>query len=138
MNPAEAPDKKSGAQNHARLYGTEYQSHYVGIRNNDHDAACAVCAYKGSATYYAWGTTECGSGHKQLYKGNVLGEHKGHSHRKEFVCVDQAQKTHAKQSTGNQDGVLWYQVEFQCGALPCGPFQENKEVACAVCDVEKG
>merc|ERR1719336_3238000 len=47
MNPAEAPDNKAGAQNHGRLYGTEYQSHHHGRRNNDHDAACAVCAYNG-------------------------------------------------------------------------------------------
>jgi len=135
MNPSEAPDKADGAQNHARLYGTEYESHYMGSnRNHNQDAACAVCAYHGRATYNAWGTTECGAGHTRLYQGNVLAAH--HSQwRAEWQCVDEAQKGHAENNAGNNDGVLWYQAEYECGSIPCGPYTQNKEVACAMCGV---
>lgn len=136
MDPSEAPDKADGAQNHARVYGTEYEAHYAGQSRNNHDAACAVCAYKGSATYTAWGTTECGAEHSVLYNGNILGDHHGH-YKAEWVCVDPELKSHASDDAGNQDGTLWYQAEYECGSIPCTPYTQNKEGACAVCGIPK-
>jgi len=104
---------------------------------HDWDAGCAVCAYKGSTTYEAWGTTECPEGHEVLYAGNVMGGHYGHR-KFNFVCVDPERQEHPDSHRGNQDGALWYLAEYECGSLPCPPFNTNKEVACAVCCIPGG
>merc|ERR1719433_1272827 len=139
LEPSDAPDMKSGNQNAAHIYGTEYQDRLVGESAEDRDAACAVCAYSGKTTYNAWGTSECGDDHELLYKGNVYADYHGH-YRKEFVCVDPARKGHAHQHTGSHDGHLWYPAEYACGAMPCGQasFHNQNEVACAVCGVPEG
>lgn len=122
----------NGHQNHAHLYGTEYEGAYAGRNPHDHDAGCSVCVYKGKTSYTVWGTTQCGDGHSLLYKGNVFGEH---HKRAEWVCVDPARSVHWKNNGGNQNGNLWYLAEYECGSLPCGKYNTHWEVACAVCGV---
>jgi len=134
LEPKAAPANKDGAQNHARVYGAEYQDHYVGVNHHDKDAACAVCKFAGKTTYSTWGTTKCGHSHTQLYEGNVVGGHHGH-YKDEWVCLDPERKTHAASNNADHNGVLWYLAEYECGSLPCGPFTGDKEVACAVCGV---
>lgn len=36
---------------------------------------------------------------------------------------------------GSQDGALWYLAEYECGSIPCGPYDTRKEAACAVCGI---
>ena len=33
----------------------------------------------------------------------------------------------------NHDGALFYYTEARCGSLPCPPYEEEKELTCAVC-----
>lgn len=132
-----APDTKNGQNNdHSMIENVEYEDTYTGApANNNHDAGCAVCEYSGKTSYNVWGTRTCGDGHVRLYEGQVWGERHNHGRRNEWVCVDPARKGHAKQHTGSHDGMLWYLAEYTCGSLPCGPFHNNWEVACAVCGI---
>jgi len=137
MEPTDAPDTAGGSQNHVHIYGTEYESNYVGKNAANHDAACAVCQWKGKTSYNVWGTDVCGGGHVKLYSGNVWSDYHGHQ-RTELLCVDPAHKSHARTNNGDNNGQLWYMAEYECGALSCtsdSGFTEGMEVACAVCGV---
>jgi len=132
--PTRAPDQSDGNNNQAMLYGTEYQGMYVGAAHNNWDAACAVCAYEGSATYEAWGRTSCGDEHDVLYVGNVMAGHHGHQ-KFNFACVDPERQMAEGGRDGNQGGAYWYLAEYECGSIPCGPYSTTSEAACAVCGI---
>ena len=56
----------------------------------------------------------------------------GHKNQKDFVCVDKDPE-HVPGSQDNKNGALLYHVEGQCGALPCLPYVNHRELTCAVC-----
>jgi len=135
-NITDPPLLSAGNNDHALLYGTEYEETYVGPDVSQSDAACAVCAYEGTTTYASWGQAVCTQGHELLYRGNVMASHHG-QHRNEWVCVDEARKAHEFSASSNHDGQRWYLAEYECGSLPCPPYKQNAEVACAVCGVSE-
>ena len=52
--------------------------------------------------------------------------------RSTFECVDvNAEVVAGCQS--NENGASFYHVEPRCGCLPCPPYDEQKEMTCAVC-----
>jgi len=130
-----APDTQSGAQNRGRLYGVEYEDSYGGSpAHNNWDAGCAVCAYEGSATYDSWGKVGCEEDHEVLYKGNVMAGY--HSYQKQnYVCVDEERQGHFANDKGDNNGALWYNVEYECGSIPCEPYDATSEAACAKCGI---
>jgi hypothetical protein len=56
-------------------------------------------------------------------------EHKAGS---EFVCLDKDLDVIAGGSAKHL-GKLFYLAEAVCGALTCPPYQNGKEITCAVC-----
>ena len=55
----------------------------------------------------------------------------GH-YRTQFTCMDTTFKS-VIGSSADKNGLLFYFVEGICGSLPCPPYENNKELSCAVC-----
>lgn len=134
-DPKDAPDTQAGNNDHALLYGAEYEDAYGGAPAHvNYDAGCAVCAYQGSTTYDLWGKVACPADHEVLYVGNVMAEHHGHK-KFNYACVDEERQAHFKSNNADNNHARWYTVEYECGSIPCGPYDTNKEAACAKCGI---
>ena len=79
------------------------------------------------------GKYTCPQGWTREYYGYLMAERSWQSHRRStFECVDaEAETTSGGQS--NENGGRFFHVEPQCGSLPCPPYEEQKEMTCAVC-----
>ena len=49
------------------------------------------------------------------------------------TCMDVTLKPTTGSAGTNEDGLLFYFVEGRCGSLPCPPYDNTKELSCAVC-----
>ena len=118
----------------ALLYGTEYQDTGTLDKNEDKDAACAVCmVQKAGHTYVQWGRSlGCGNDHETLYSGLVMASK--YSHRKStFVCVDLLRDAHPASSDTNHNGATLYTTEARAGSMNSDEYTHNVEVGCSVC-----
>ena len=128
----------SGDQRYrALMYGAEYQtftdsnSHVHGRYN--YDVPCAVCHVSNrTAVYMVPAKYTCPSGWTREYYVYLMSSYQHSAHRTQYTCVDAELKPVAGSSTNN-DGFLFYFVEGRCGSLPCPPYDEAKELSCAVC-----
>ena len=125
----------SGGQGRARMYGAEYQtrtdsnSHHLHGRD-DHDVPCAVCYVTQRSTVYMLPAKyTCPSGWTREYYGYLMAQN--HHHRSQYTCVDTAFKS-VVGSSANQNGMVFYFTEGRCGSLPCPPYDETRELSCAV------
>ena len=73
----------------------------------------------------------CPTGWTREYYGYLMAEYHGHR-RSQFSCVDTAFKP-VTGSSANRGGLLFYFVEGRCGSLPCPPYDNTKELSCAIC-----
>ena len=122
----------------ALMYGAEYQTNTDSKshvhEHNDFDVPCAVCHVSNhTAVYMVPAKYTCPTGWTREYYGYLMAEwnHNNH-HRSQFTCVDSALKP-ISGSSANKDGLLFYFVEGRCGTLPCPPYDNTKELSCAVC-----
>ena len=124
-----------GFQTTARIYGTEYESKSYGIFPNslqDHDVPCALCYVDTRATLMMIpGTNVCPASWTREYQGYLMAAYLGH-YRTMYTCVDE-NPDYVRGTHANIDGALFYFVEGQCGALPCKPYVNGRELTCAVC-----
>ena len=133
-------DYGPGNADQAFIYGAEYQFYgnvpSSSLPLHDHDVPCAVCYVATRNTVLMIpGRYTCPQNWTQEYYGYVMTErsaHSSHKGRTTFECVDAAPETifggHA-----DHNGVLFHFVEPRCGSLPCPPYEEEKELTCAVC-----
>ena len=127
----------SGIQSHRGLmYGAEYEtqtdsnSHVHG--RQDTDVPCAVCHVSNrTAVYMVPANYTCPSGWTREYYGYLMSERHTHQ-RSQFTCVDNVFKSVTGSST-SLDGLMLFFVEGRCGSLPCPPYDNTKELSCAVC-----
>ena len=126
----------SGTQFRALMYGAEYDtltdgnSHVHG--RHETDVPCAVCHVSNrTAVYMVPAKYTCPTGWTREYYGYLMAERHIH-HRSQFNCMDIAFKV-VPGSPANKDGLLFYFVEGRCGSLPCPPYDNTKELSCAVC-----
>ena len=123
-----------GHQSAGYMYGTEYETNHI-FKNNiaDHEAPCVVCYVKsrGSALMMP-ARNVCPSGWTKEYHGYLMTEHYAHKKQRDFICVDEDAE-YVPGSGANQNGALLYPVEGRCGALPCLPYVDGRELTCAVC-----
>ena len=129
----------SGIQKYrALMYGAEYEtvtdsnSHVHG--RQEHEVKCAVCHVSNrTAVYMVPAKYTCPTGWTREYYGYLMAEYSGNNHRRsQFTCVDTALKS-VVGSSANKNGLLFYFVEGRCGSLPCPPYDNTKELSCAVC-----
>ena len=103
MHPdPEIPSGASSADNNGNLlYGTEYENTGALDKNNDKDAACAMCQRPlARQTYVQWGRQTCSNGHLLEYKGLIMADRHNH-HKSEHVCVDFERAAHSASSDHN-------------------------------------
>ena len=126
----------SGTQSRALMYGAEYYTHthsssYLHGRN-EHDVPCAVCyVIQRSTVYMLPAKYTCPSGWTREYYGYLMSAHPTH-HPTQFTCIDLAFKSVAG-SSPNHLAMEFFFVEGRCGSLPCPPYDNTKELSCAVC-----
>ncbi|XP_065898780.1 uncharacterized protein [Dysidea avara] len=123
----------SGTQNNAYMYGTEYQL-TNGLVANSHntDVVCAVCYVPTrNVVYMLPAKYTCPTGWIREYYGYLMSERYNH-HRSTFFCVDHS-LTPVIGSNKFEDDFLIYPIEGVCGSLPCPPYDQSKELSCAVC-----
>ena len=126
----------TGIQNRGLMYGAEYQTHTDSNSHLhgrlDHDVPCAVCyVTQRSTVYMVPSKYTCPSGWTREYYGYLMSEYYTY-HPSQFTCVDIAFKS-VIGSAANHNGLLFYFVEGRCGSLPCPPYQDKRELSCAVC-----
>ena len=128
----------SGTQTRAYMYGAEYEtwtysnSHVHG--RHDTDIPCAVCHVSSrTAVYMVPAKYTCPTGWTREYYGYLMAEYYTSSHyRSQYTCVDTALKP-VTGSSADREGLLFYFVEGRCGSLPCPPYDQTRELSCAVC-----
>ena len=120
------------------MHGAEYQTH---TDSNSHahgrydtDVPCAVCHVSNrTAVYMVPAKYTCPSGWTREYYSYLMSSYY-HSarHRVQYTCVNTAFKS-VIGSSADKEGLLFYFVEGRCGSLPCPPYDNTKELSCAVC-----
>ena len=128
----------SGVQYRSYMYGAEYQTHtdsnsQVHGRNN-HDVPCAVCHVSNrTAVYMAPAKYTCPTGWTREYYGYLMSSfYHPLRHRIQYICIDTNMKS-VVGSSADTEGLLFYFVEGRCGSLPCPPYDNTRELSCAVC-----
>ena len=122
----------------AVLGGVKYNTQGYGISSfiavHHHRVPCAVCfTPKKMSNFMQPGNRNCPPGFHREYAGLLFAAYYNH-HKHDWVCVDEDPESigYTSSSFG-----LWYPTEVQCGSIECqdqdGGYQQNKEVACAVC-----
>ena len=124
-----------GVQDLSPVYGVEYETYPNGdpLRSlYEHDAPCAVCHTTARETALMIpAKTQCPPSWTHEYTGYLMAEYKGHR-RTTFVCIDKDAES-VPGSAGDTDPVLLYHAEATCTALPCPPYDPQKELTCVVC-----
>ena len=124
---------RHGPQRYSEIHGTEYEGPVAG--RHDHNVPCAVCyASTRVAVLMIPARTSCPTGWTREYYGYLMSGASawtGH-HRTFFECVDKDQDS-VPGSVANTNGALFYHVEANCNGLPCPPYNNHKELNCAVC-----
>ena len=128
----------SGTQHRNFMYGAEYLS-YTDSNSHVHgrqhtDIPCAVCHVSNrTALYMVPANYTCPSGWTREYYGYLMASYyTGGHYRTQYICVDNALKSVTGSSAAN-NGATFYFVEGRCGSLPCPPYDNTKELSCAVC-----
>ena len=111
---------------------TASNSHVHGRHNTD--VPCAVCHVSDrTAVYMVPAKYTCPTGWTREYYGYLMSSYYGSDrHRIQFTCVDTAFKS-VPGSSANNDGLVFYFVEGRCGSLPCPPYDNTRELSCAIC-----
>jgi len=128
----------SGIQGRALIYGAEYEtftdsnSHVHGRHN--FDVPCAVCHVSNrTAVYMIPAKYTCPTEWTREYYGYLMAESiVNNRHRTQYTCFDTALKP-VPESSADNNNMVFYFVEGRCGSLPCPPYDNNRELSCAVC-----
>ena len=135
-NEPENFDFGPGTVDASLIYGTEYEMWgnvpASSLPLHDHNVPCVVCyVSERAALLMIPGKYNCPQNWTREYYGYLMAEYYKH-HRSTFECVDATPET-AIGGHANHNGALFYHVEPRCGALPCPPYDQQKEMTCAVC-----
>ena len=122
-----------GSQSYSEIYGAEYE--YPTAGTHEHNVPCAVCyASTRVAVFMLPARTNCPTGWTREYYGYLMSGASLYSdqRRTTFECVDKDQES-LPGSQPNTNGALFYNIEANCNGLPCPPYNNYKELNCAVC-----
>ena len=124
-----------GKQSESLMYGAEYEFTNGIVPNSyETDVPCAVC-YVPTRTTLSMMPAKytCPKDWTTEYYGYLMAERNNPAHyRSQFTCVDELLKP-VIGTNHDHDGLLFHFVEGRCGSLPCPPYEETKELTCAVC-----
>ena len=122
-----------GSQNYNEIHGAEYEHPTAGT--HQHNVPCAVCyASTRVAVFMLPARTSCPTGWTREYYGYIMSSstHWSDHRRTTFECVDKDQES-LPGTQANTNGALFYNTEANCNGLPCPPYNNYKELNCAVC-----
>jgi len=126
----------SGLQRRSYMHGAEYHTHtdrnsYFHGRDVT-DVPCAVCYVTQRNTVYMIPAKHtCPSGWTREYYEYLMSDYY-EDPPSQYTCVDIGLKSVAG-SLASHKGLYFHFVEGRCGSLPCPPYDNNKELSCAVC-----
>ena len=120
------------------IYGAEYET-FTDINSHVHGChtfatPCAVCYITERSTIFTVPAKyTCPTGWTREYYGYLMSSWYGSGrHRTQYTCIDNSLKP-VPGISANHEGLLFYFVEARCGLLPCPPYDNNRELSCAVC-----
>jgi hypothetical protein len=126
-------------EKHAFIYGAEYESgdnlylHDNAEKLMNHNVPCAVCRSRSRASVVMVPARNvCHEGWTLEYQGYLMAGHHKHQTPTEYTCIDEAPEADPA-GFRDEPGKLFYQVEAQCGSLPCPNYVAGRELTCAVC-----
>ena len=133
-SPAYGDDNHEGSQKYSTLHGVEYETFadapLGGLRN--HNAPCVLCHVEWhEAVFMLPGSPSCPDTWDTEYSGYLMTSYGG-AGRRSAVCVDKDAEMLDGEGP-NTNGALFYHVEATCNGLQCPPYDEEKEITCAVC-----
>ena len=126
---------QSGVQGQSPLYGTEYETPTNSPLSHvyQHNVPCAVCSTSRSKLFMLPARNECPTTWTLEYSGYLMSTYYVGSHyRTMYECVDKDPES-IPGTAENENGALFYHVEATCTGIPCGPYDPQKELTCAVC-----
>lgn len=131
---------QDGTQNHASVFGTEYQGlsdSLFSLTNSrklaNENMPCAVCrSSRRQSAIVLPARNICYPGWTLEYHGYLMAGHHGHKRGSMYICVDEAPEV-TEYGYKNDEGNYFYMVESRCGSLPCPEYIEGREITCAVC-----
>ena len=125
----------SSDENLVRIFGAQYSSSPVKAANSI-DVPCAVCVTPRKLVLMIPGRNQCDDGWHTEYVGYLAAETRL-AMRTEYVCVDNEAEANpdGKSTTDRRyESVLLVPATTSCsGSLPCPPYENQKNVLCAVC-----
>ena len=123
----------SETNNLGTVYGAEYEVYsnqpHAGVHNQN--VPCVVCHVQQRSVLMMPGQYTCPTGWTREYYGYLVSERHNY-HRSTYECMDVSPEAIIGGHT-NQDGALFCHVEARCGSLACPPYEQTKELTCAVC-----
>ena len=126
---------QTGKQSYSLIYGSQYAFTDAIVPNSHNtDVPCAVCYVPTRTTLYMMPAKyTCPSGWTTEYYGYLMAERDHPVHyRSQYTCIDNTLKPVTGTIHGHL-GLYFHLVEGRCGSLPCPPYEETKELTCAVC-----
>ena len=124
------PTEISGNQQYRFLmYGAEYNAHTdSNSQLHGTHVPCAVCYVSQRSTVYILpAKNSCPSGWTREYYGYLMSNYYEYP-PPHYICVDYALKS----ITGSEANVKGVYLG-RCGSLPCPPYDNTRELLCAVC-----
>ena len=125
-----------GTQSYSPLYGTEFRGggplYDISPSYHAHNIPCAVCyaAARGTAIMLP-AKTVCPSTWTLEYSGYLMSGRNTHQ-RSSFECLDKDPEC-IPGSASVIAMAYMYHVEATCTGIPCPPYNDYKELTCAVC-----
>ena len=102
-----------------------------GLEWND-NAPCAVCRTTRPTTMMIPATIYCPSGWTREYYGYLMTSDEDEN-RGTFVCLDRFAQKISNSSGQTEVAHDLFHVEAYCDIIPCPPYNDYKELTCAVC-----
>ncbi|XP_065198912.1 uncharacterized protein LOC135830609 [Sycon ciliatum] len=107
-------------------YGPLYQA----------DPTCSVCRAAGRSSHVMFpATNQCPPSWTREYHGYLMASSKNRASSTEFVCIDRNPDVipgAASRASTNGAEIMFIEARCTTG-LPCPPYDEEKELTCAVC-----
>ena len=125
-----------GTQHWSPIYGTEYELQQTSTgSSHNYNVPCAVCdASTRNRVLMFPARWHCpdSTWTREYYGYLMAAHHASNHHRTMFECVDRAMEG-VPGSRYNTNGAVFYHVEATCNGIPCPPYDDQKELTCAVC-----
>ena len=127
---------ESGVQGESYVAGVEYWYEILPSLSSAsyHNAPCAVCyVATRSVAVMIPAKTQCPTNWTLEYIGYLMSEWHGRNGRSMYECVDKDPESIPGLNGDSNPKAIFHLVEPYCNGLSCPPYDDEKELTCAVC-----